>query len=576
MSRSKVEEEAVGIVRSYINKCPLLKAYIDQNDKTPFWDGDIFVYNQDKNTKVDFVGRLPLQVKGRTQKKIGVKEISFEIIREDIEGYRKDGGIFFFCVQISGEENRIFCRYLSLDDLTDILDRTEDDKNPKVKLMAIHDDKSEFQSLVLKNVKRNYNFFLIHDELQLKNLHERTKNLRDNFNNLNNSLPADYNDLLDKYDFEQDSLYQKMFEFTHICVSDVNEHDRIQNQSTIDSYINHARSFLYNREREWHDQLINQTIDLLDKFQNEQLPITDIISLFNFLYFFIKYLSDQNQYHLINRYYEWELSLAEKITSQDKYKKGYRVSALNHLAIYYCKIEEFSKAEELYNEALQIHRELDWKGTDEQKMGTAILSLNLGWMYWEKKISNINKTGVKYMNKAEDLFIRSLTLSSDLPENNPDYREHVALSLNNLSLVHLNNVEKNEKAREELNEAIEIFKNLPNANSEKIKSLIAGCYRNLGRAFYKIDNLIEAEKNYKLSVTMNQGLAKINPERHNEELSNAYYDLGLLYLKNSDSRARTCFKKAIDLVKDLIKSNPSKFKKYLKQAEQHRKESQNI
>ena len=75
---------------------------------------------------------------------------------------------------------------------------------------------------------------------------------------------------------------------------------------------------------------------------------------------------------------------------------------------------------------------------------------------------------------------------------------------------------------------------------------------------------------------MNQGLAKINPERHNEELSNAYYDLGLLYLKNSDSRARTCFKKAIDLVKDLIKSNPSKFKKYLKQAEQHRKESQNI
>lgn len=566
MSINKVEEDAVENVRRYIDKCPLLKAYISKNDKTPFWDGDIFVYNQEKYTKGDFVGRLPLQIKGRTVKKFGVKDISFDIKREDLEGYRKDGGIFFFYVQIFGDENRIFYRYLSLDDLTDIIDSTEEGKNPKVKLFVIPDNKSDFQSLVLKNVKRHYNLYLIHDETQLNNLHERTKKIRENFDNLNDSLPDDYNYLLEKYDFEHCRLYQRILEITHLCVSDLNEHDKIQNKSTIDSYINHTRSFLYNREREWHDQLINQTIDLLDKFQNEQLPITDITRLFNFLCFFINYLSDQNQYHLIYRYYDWAYNLANKIASQDKYMKGYIVIVLNIYAIYYCKIEEFSKAEQLLNEADQIHKELEGKSTDEQKRGTAALSLNLGTIFWEKR----------NLNKAEDLLKKSQTLSRELPENNPDYRELVALSLNNLSLVHLNIDGKNEKAREELNEAINIFNNLPNANSEYIKSLIAGCYHNLGRAFYKIDNLIEAEKNYKLSLTMNLELARINPERHNEELSNVYYDLGLLYLKDRDSRARSCFKKAIDLNKELKKTNPSKFKKYLKQAEQHWNESINM
>ena len=48
----KIEEAAILALRSTLLRCPKLETYINTNDRTPSWDGDVFVYNsQDHKRK---------------------------------------------------------------------------------------------------------------------------------------------------------------------------------------------------------------------------------------------------------------------------------------------------------------------------------------------------------------------------------------------------------------------------------------------------------------------------------------------------------------------------------------------
>ena len=63
----KVEEEAVMVVKHQLNKSPYLSTIdIPMNDKTPSWDGNVFLYKTpDDKTKKNIDCRIPAQVKGK-------------------------------------------------------------------------------------------------------------------------------------------------------------------------------------------------------------------------------------------------------------------------------------------------------------------------------------------------------------------------------------------------------------------------------------------------------------------------------------------------------------------------------
>lgn len=44
-NNNRIERAAVRAVEEYLDKCPKLEPYIDSNDKTPIYDGSIYVYN---------------------------------------------------------------------------------------------------------------------------------------------------------------------------------------------------------------------------------------------------------------------------------------------------------------------------------------------------------------------------------------------------------------------------------------------------------------------------------------------------------------------------------------------------
>lgn len=92
-----VEKLGIGKFKDLILRSDLLDADISENDKTPSWDGNIFVYNNAAQKKADIHGVVPVQVKARHRR---IAEFSghFSVEKADLNNYRRDGGVLFVLV----------------------------------------------------------------------------------------------------------------------------------------------------------------------------------------------------------------------------------------------------------------------------------------------------------------------------------------------------------------------------------------------------------------------------------------------------------------------------------------------
>lgn len=45
MDAEDIERKSVNYINSILSRCPKLTPYITQNDKTPSWDGEIYLYS---------------------------------------------------------------------------------------------------------------------------------------------------------------------------------------------------------------------------------------------------------------------------------------------------------------------------------------------------------------------------------------------------------------------------------------------------------------------------------------------------------------------------------------------------
>ena len=69
VNTKRIEEAATTALKAALLRCPILDSYIDSNDKTPSWDGTVFVYKSEETRKDNLAGRVPIQIKG-TEKDI--------------------------------------------------------------------------------------------------------------------------------------------------------------------------------------------------------------------------------------------------------------------------------------------------------------------------------------------------------------------------------------------------------------------------------------------------------------------------------------------------------------------------
>lgn len=172
-----IEEIAVQRVKREILKYDCLKDYINSNDKTPMWDGEIYIYKENSEYKAneDFRGKISVQVKGHKVNKIKSGNSKYSIDVEYLRAYQKDKkGVLLFVVEMTDSENtQIYYANLLPVDLKEILERVkENQKTVSVDIRPIKEKSPSSMKMICLNFLRNSNEQM---NIEIKNIDEIDK-----------------------------------------------------------------------------------------------------------------------------------------------------------------------------------------------------------------------------------------------------------------------------------------------------------------------------------------------------------------------------------------------------------------
>ena len=147
MNSNRIESLAVNAVEDYFTKIERINPMISFADKEPSWDGFLYLYPDDSMKKETMIGRIPVQVKGKTGE--FVESLSYPINTSDLRNYMREGGCIYFVVLINDrQERKIFYRMLIPVELQNILKGKEQQKSINVKMKPLEDSDDVYHSLV--------------------------------------------------------------------------------------------------------------------------------------------------------------------------------------------------------------------------------------------------------------------------------------------------------------------------------------------------------------------------------------------------------------------------------------------
>lgn len=148
MDKSIIEGNAVSYVKLALRATGIIDPYINEGDKTPSWDGELFVYKSENFSKQNLRDVIPVQVKGRQVDKY-INHFQVEVA--DLINYKNKHNIIFFVVQMKENEHRIYCARLLLYDLEKLIKRAKNNKSVSIPLEIFPEkDTSKIKDMVIK------------------------------------------------------------------------------------------------------------------------------------------------------------------------------------------------------------------------------------------------------------------------------------------------------------------------------------------------------------------------------------------------------------------------------------------
>lgn len=145
MDATSIERMAKIAVEEYFCTHGYVRPYINENDKMPIWDGNLFVY-RDKERLVNetLLYPIPLQLKGEYFKKEYFPEKTYyQLNKTAIEHYLRDNGVLFIKVLIKGAERKIYINFLTKFKLNKLSESIKG-KSGSVKLEPLGDNINSF------------------------------------------------------------------------------------------------------------------------------------------------------------------------------------------------------------------------------------------------------------------------------------------------------------------------------------------------------------------------------------------------------------------------------------------------
>lgn len=171
MDRSIIEDKGCNAVSEYLSDIGYIKPYLSSNDKTPMWDGSLFVYkSKDGFNKERFDYRVPVQVKASEfDGDVFPETTTYPIEITDLKNYLNDGGLAFFKVLVKGKEKEVYCSFLTKPLIENIISSCKEQTTKTILLSKAPQNGND----VLENLKRIY-ILRDHSLLDLSTLENRS------------------------------------------------------------------------------------------------------------------------------------------------------------------------------------------------------------------------------------------------------------------------------------------------------------------------------------------------------------------------------------------------------------------
>lgn len=108
-----------------------LKPFFSDNDKTPLWDGQIFIYKSNDKKIDNWDDKLYVQIKGRNVKSLSEGKKTFSFKTSKLKAYQRDinGTLLLVCLYTDNMDYKLYYRNLLPVDLNSILENADETKN---------------------------------------------------------------------------------------------------------------------------------------------------------------------------------------------------------------------------------------------------------------------------------------------------------------------------------------------------------------------------------------------------------------------------------------------------------------
>ena len=100
-SSKQIEEDAIDYLKMALKKSKHINREISEGDKEPIWDGHIYFYKDIERRNIDFLERIPVQVKGSDDNYN--ENVGYPISRINLEHYLTEGGVLYFVVYLKDD-----------------------------------------------------------------------------------------------------------------------------------------------------------------------------------------------------------------------------------------------------------------------------------------------------------------------------------------------------------------------------------------------------------------------------------------------------------------------------------------
>lgn len=475
MSSVRIEKIACNAVSKYIADCRCLVPQIDENDKTPIWDGDIQIYESEQIDIENFKGRYPLQVKG-TEVDAFTEEARFPARTTDLINFAMEGGCVFFVVQeLWDEENeetktRIFYKFLDKVEIQKLLSGSNSRKKKSILLKPLCGKKSLFIVEINKYLQIKQQSVSKHIVPSLSNLIAYTSFIETEVSSCQNSEIK--NSLL--------ALIES--------IRTINTNDTIW----IDKVIAYSRG------------IIAESQGLIDEY-----------TIAGWFFAIAEFCEEITYYRYSEKYYYKSLDICQKYVASDWQTYLPNVAnTLSNLGNLHVKTLEYELAEGELKEALSHFKMLADILPDKFNQFVALAYNNLGEYYRERELYKEAESVITIAVHMRRELNLQLTESSKM---------ELACSLNNLGLVHLN-THRYEECINELEESLDLYQSLSDtARYLEKESMVM---LNLGNAYSCLMEYDKSEKSYLAALKIDRELADKYPDLYAERVAQDLNNLG--------------------------------------------------